>query len=91
MNLFKKNSTDTLDYRFDWTNSIDVDETIQSASIFINPSNGLTAGDPIIEGKVAIVWLSGGVIDKRFKVSCTITTDSGRVETRSLYLDCVYT
>lgn len=79
---FTKDPTAVLDYAFDWTSWLDLDETIESHSITLD--DGLNLDDHHIAGGVITVWLSGGTSGTRYAVHCHITTSAAREDTRTI-------
>jgi hypothetical protein len=71
-----------LDYVFDWSLWLSAGETIISATVTADP--GITIGDVVTaDGKVT-VWLSGGTVNTRYKVYCSIVTSDSREDTRHM-------
>jgi hypothetical protein len=85
-----------LDYTFDWSAWLD-DDSISAASPAIADSDTMTLADETdhasipsagysIVGDTVIVWLKGGAARDRAAVTCTITTDGGRTDDRTVYV-----
>ena len=88
MTVFAKDPSSTLDYSFDWTNWLAPGEAILSGSWTIAPSD---AGVPVLAaetltGAITAVNVGGGAVNSRYRLSCQITTDSGRTVERSTAL-----
>ena len=50
----------------------------------VTAPDGLTVEPPTrVDGKVT-AWISGGTTGKVYRVTCQITTDSGRIDERSI-------
>jgi len=79
-----KAPTAKLDFSVDWSDWLESGETIASHDWSV-PA-GLTEVSASESGGICTVWLSGGVTGTQYTVSCTITTDLGRIDTRSLYI-----
>lgn len=73
-----------LDYSVDWTDWLADGETISNVSWTV-PS-GLTKTTEGISGGICTAWLMGGTLGTLYIVVCTITTNVGRVDSRSLYI-----
>jgi len=93
-----KDPDETIDYSVDWSRFIP-DDTLSAASWFIDDENGvkeevsnaevvdgLQFVQPTISGKVATARFSLGTNNKRYKVTCQITTGNGLVFERSIFL-----
>ena len=83
MSRFVKDPDSTLDYDFDWSAWLDVDETIVSHEIITDDS--VTVDESSEDAGTVTVWLSGPQKGTR-RVTCRITTSQGRVDDRSITL-----
>lgn len=83
---YKKQPADRLDYDFDYSLWLAVDDEILSAVVTIENLNAAVSLTPVIVDssvtlpKFVKVWLSGGAAGDYYKVSCTITTSRDRVK-----------
>ena len=79
---FTKDPASRLDWVWDWTDWLAAGETITAQTV--TAPDGLTVEPPThADGKVT-VWISGGTTGKVYRVTCQITTDSGRIDERSI-------
>jgi len=88
-NVFTKDPNALLDYQWDWSLWLQEGETIVSAELTI--PEALELEDQTIEDGKITAWLSGGVADLGYKVTCHIVTSStpvARTDDRSIYLVC---
>lgn len=74
-----------LDYTFDWSGWLASGETITTATV--TAADGITLDSDDEAGGVVTVWLSGGTANTRYAVACLITTDQGRTDERTRYVD----
>lgn len=70
-----------LDYEIDWTTWLDGDTL--TASTWVSDS-GLTVASSSYDDSKATVWLTGGTLGTRYKVTNHITTAQGRIDERTL-------
>lgn len=71
-----------LDYGFDWTAWLASDETISTSSW---DTGVLTSSSPQITGnKITSVFVEGGVVGGNYNLTNTITTSTGRRDSRTL-------
>jgi len=78
---FDKSPDAVLDYTFDWSQWIPLPGTIQSSTW--SSDDGITIDSNLYTDDKATVFLSGGVIGRKYIVSNTIVTNTGLTETRS--------
>jgi hypothetical protein len=76
----------TLDYRFDWSAWLDVDTIV---SVTWTVPAGITQTATSNTTTTATIWLSGGTVGTRYSVVCRVTTTAGRIDERTLRIDCV--
>lgn len=83
---FTKDPAALLDYSWDWGPWLaQTGDTIAEATV--TASDGLTAvGDPVVNGAVVTQKVSGGALGDLATLVCQITTTSGLVDERSIYL-----
>lgn len=82
---FRKDSDAVLDYTVDWTeylSSTSPMDTI-STSAWIVPT-GITETTSDNSTLRATVWLSGGTLGQRYKITNRITTAGGRTDDRTI-------
>lgn len=75
-----------LAYGFDWSqwlepndSIIDINYTVQAR---LNDPNPVTIGQTGVDGNISYVELSGGSLNKVYKVSAQVTTASGLIDKR---------
>jgi len=81
-----KDPSAVLDYAFDWTGWLATGETISSYTV--TAQSGITLDSDSATDDTVTVWLSGGTSGSRYRVSCKITTNAGRIDERSMIIDC---
>lgn len=88
-NRWIKRPTSVLDYTFDWSKWLGVNETILSHIITIAPTNhnnNLILDSTIETDRQITVWLSSGRRNAKYTVSCLINTSEFRTETASIII-----
>ena len=85
---FRKDPDATLDYAFDWATDWLEDSEIISSHI-ITITTGLTKDSDSELNGVITIWVSGGTVDEEYYVACKITTDLGRIDERTIRIQCV--
>jgi hypothetical protein len=93
-----KDPDETIDYSVDWSRFIP-DDTVASVAWFVDDANGnkeelsnaevvdgIQFVQPTLSGKVATARFASGTNNKRYKVTCQITTGNGLVFERSIFL-----
>lgn len=83
MNRFIKDPQAKLDYEIDWSNWLDVDETVATSAWAV------VAGDVVIEQtsvgpSSTVVWVSGGTLNTNAQVTCHVVTSEDREDDRTL-------
>lgn len=83
---FTKDPAALLDYSWDWTPWLaEVNDTINSATV--TATGGLLAvGETVVNGAVVTQRVSGGTLGALCSMACRITTSSGLIDERSIYL-----
>ncbi len=85
-----KGPADVLDYEFDITAALAGHESdgIADVSVVSSPAGSahLAVGDIAADGRIAVVWLSGGQAGTTYRLQITVTTTSGRVLGRAVAL-----
>ena len=79
LNTFTKQPADRLDYDFDYKAFLLGNDTIIDA-VFTAEPVGLGTDTPVVEPKYAKIWVYGGVAGTTYKITCTVTTEHGRVK-----------
>jgi hypothetical protein len=69
-----------LDYQIDWSAWLDGDTIV--TSVWIVP-DGIVKDSDSHTDTAATIWLSGGTIDKTYRVTNRITTAAGRTDDRT--------
>lgn len=75
-----------LDYGFDWNLWLAVGETIVTSVWLVDA--GLTQSSEDNVSGVTSVFVAGGVAGTSYKLKNTITTSSGRIDSRTIRLSC---
>lgn len=73
-----------LDYAFDWSAWLAEGEIITAHDA---TAGGVRLDSASRAGAVVTVWVSGGIVGSRARITCEITTNAGRTDQRSLMLD----
>lgn len=87
MKQFIKDPDALLDYQMDWTSWLD-DTDIIIASSWVTDSADLVVEDDSFTDTATTVWLSGGVVRGKYRVTNSIVTDDGRRDDRSFIIKC---
>ena len=94
LNWPTKDPTDVLDYQFDITPAVigNGADGIATLDVTIEPANpgDLTLNSAMVDGNVAVLWLSGGQSGIIYTVTLVITTVNGRTIHRSVLLPVLY-
>jgi hypothetical protein len=69
---FKLASKARKDYKIDWSEWLHETETITKTSIVAQP--GITVETPIVGNKDVVLWVTPGIKERIYNVSCVITT-----------------
>ena len=88
MTMYPKDPQSTVDFSIDWAEWLTANETITSTSwsVVPNDASAPTLGATTDGGAVQGVYVSGGTVEGRYRLTCHIETDSGRSADRSLNL-----
>ena len=84
-NIFVKDPNANLDFQWDWSDWLEVGETISSYVLTV-PA-GLTLGTNSNTSSTVTAFLSGGTVDTGYQVQCRITTNQSRTDDRSIYIN----
>jgi hypothetical protein len=91
MSVLIKDPDALLDYSVDWEAEgyLLEGEALESSSWLIEPSvspEELAIDDQFVDGNVATIVVSGGVVGHRYKATNRIVTDAGREDDRSIII-----
>jgi hypothetical protein len=75
-----------LDYRLLWTAALDAEDTIAS-STWEASDDDLEIGPDVFTDSDATVYLGGGTLGERYRVTNTIETAAGRTNVRSFNVE----
>jgi hypothetical protein len=82
---FIKDPSATLDYKIDWTQWLVVGDTI-STSTWSVPT-GITKDTDTTNTTYTTIWLSGGTDGTKYTITNHVTTNTGRVDERSITIE----
>lgn len=88
-NVFPIRTDSRLDYQWDWTEWLEDDEIIVTASLTV--PDELTLDERVDTDKKITAWFTGAESGMGYKVTCHIETNStpvSRKESRDIYLVC---
>ena len=78
-----------LDYVIDWTEWLPEGDTITAAVWDVTAAaDGVVIDDSEFASPTTTVWLSGGMANEKYNVTCHITTAGGREDDRTLVITC---
>ena len=89
MKTFPKDPDATLDFGVDWAARgwLQPGETIVTSEWSVSgPDNELQSSSPGHDETTTLVWLSGGTLDAKYRVTNRITTSAGRTDDRSFFV-----
>lgn len=88
MTIYPKDPASAVDFSVDWAEWLTAGEAITSAVWSIAPqgAGAPTLGQTTDGGAVQGVFVSGGTLGHRYRLTCHIETDAGREADRSLNL-----
>jgi hypothetical protein len=87
--IFDKSPLADLDYAFDWTAYLAEVSDSFSGTPTIAVSDGLTLqAGPAVHGGKVVFWLEGGTAGVYYFVTCTISTQGGRIDSRVIKVWC---
>ncbi len=86
MAIYLKDPSSSVDYSIDWSAWLSDTEAIASTTWSIDPSG---ASAPSLGAENAVdtvrsIFVSGGTLGQRYRLTCRIQTDGGRTVERSL-------
>ena len=79
---FVKDPNAQLDWQFNWSDWLEVGETISSASFIVD--DGLTTDSTGHDDTVATIWVSGGTAGNVYRVTNRVVTSADRTDDRSI-------
>lgn len=80
-----KDPNAVLDFVFDWTSYLKPTQDNITNAVVVK-SGGITIDSSSFTTKKVTVWVSGGVVGETAKLTCTITTEDGRIDERSMFI-----
>lgn len=80
---WRQSPQEYLDYTFDWAPVLDVGETISTATVVSDLPDELVVENVTHGTSDVTFWVSGGVLDASYTLSCEITTSGGRTFERT--------
>lgn len=88
MTVFAKDPSSSVDYSFDWAGWLTGAEQITTTNWSVDPvSEGAPQlGTELGSSSKKGIYVSGGIAGHRYRLSCRVETDAGRVAERSLTL-----
>ncbi len=88
MVIFPKDPSSNVDFSFDWADWLLEGETITEAGWIIVPNDSAapTLSGATVTGDVTGVFVAGGRVGARYRLTCNVQTSDGRVADRSLVL-----
>jgi len=86
MATYNKDPTEVLDYTIDWESLLDGD-TISTSEWSVD--TGITQDSESETATKAIIWVSGGTLDKQYTLTNTIVTAGGRTRVRSIAINVI--
>lgn len=86
MAIYLKDPSSSVDYSVDWSEWLSDAESITSTTWSIDPSGNSapSLGAESAMDTTRSVFVSGGTLGERYRLSCRIQTDSGRTVDRGL-------
>ena len=81
---YLKDPSAVLDWSFDWTDWLAIDETIITHTV--TADTGITVDSSDEKAGFVTVWLSGGTAGENYKVACLITTSANRTDERTIWI-----
>ena len=83
---YNKDPTEVLDYTIDWETLLDGD-TIATSTWAVD--TGITQDSESETTTLAIIWVSGGTVDKQYTLTNTIVTAGARTRVRSIAINVI--
>lgn len=85
---FVKDPSARLDYTIDWSAWLAPDSDSISAASVPAPPDGLTVESTTWNSTQTITWISGGTAGTSYDVTVRIETVSGRIDERTIAINC---
>lgn len=82
----EKDPDSNVDWTFDWETELDGD-TIAAVTFVVD--SGLTKGTNNFTNTYATVWISGGTAGTVYRIVCRVTTATGRIMDKTLFVRVV--
>lgn len=79
--VVEQHDAEIIDYGFDWTDRLELGETISSSVWSADAGIAVTA--PQVDGLVTSAFVGGGTADQRYQVRNVVTTSGGRTFVQS--------
>jgi len=88
MAIYLKDPASSVDYSVDWGEWLAASEAIVSTTWSIDPAGASAPllGVETVSETTRSVFVSGGTLGERYRLSCRIQTDGGRTADRSLII-----
>ncbi len=87
MKRFIKDPDSVLDYVFDWSAWLTIEDNDTISAHPIDADTGITVDSSSTTTTATTVWLSGGTAGTSYVVRCEIVTSGGRTIERSAVID----
>ena len=84
MTTYIKDPQSVLDYGFKWSDWLDTDDTVSTSTW--NVPTGINEDSDSKTDTTTTIWLSGGTVGKKYKVTNRVVTTDGRTDERSFYI-----
>ena len=81
-----KDPDEVLDYQFDWTERLEVGETLTSSAFTIAEGTVTKDSQTYAPSGTSTVWLSGGTLGEKCLITNRVTTSAGRTYDESAHL-----
>lgn len=75
-----------LDFEIDWSSWLVTGEFIIGTPVIVVPTGIVLSVGASVAGGIVIFWLSHPVVGSYYTVDCTITTNQGRTDSRSIQI-----
>jgi len=84
MTTFIKDPSSVLDFGFDWSDWLDTDDSVSTSTW--NVPTGITRDSDTNTSTTTTIWLSGGTVGSKYKITNRMVTANGRTVERSFYV-----
>lgn len=86
--IIDKDPNALLDYIFDWTQYLaPIQDFITELEFLVDSTSGIVIDHFTSNSTGGTVWISGGTDGQVGTVTCRITTNAGRIDDRSIFLN----